>query len=107
MVVVVAVVVVGVTVVPIIVLVGPDGASSLYARPFVLVCMSCLALASCLHVLPSPLTHTHKRSALQIGHTVHTDEAHFNSNHTLFYQHLSIILKCIPGTRPRYQKTFL
>ena len=53
MVMVVAVDVVGVTVVAIIVVIGPDGASSLYARPLLLACMCCTCiLFVCLAILP-------------------------------------------------------
>ena len=53
MVVVIAVVVVGVTVAAIIVVIGPDGASSLYSQPLILSCMPCTCfLFVCLAILP-------------------------------------------------------
>ena len=58
MVVVVAVVVVGVTVVATIVVVGPDGASSLYALPLLLACMPCNCI---LCVCPAILPHTKRK----------------------------------------------
>ena len=57
-VVVVAVVVVGATVVAIIGAVGPDGVPHLYARPLLLDCMPCTCiLLVCLAMLPHVYTH--------------------------------------------------